>query len=232
MLLFQFLLFLYQPDFVIRQLLELGPPLRRVQRVVFRNIFDSPGDIAQYLLASAERALEYADADEAARVNIRIDRSRHDQVDYGDALALLALSVNAPYPLLNAHRIPRQVVVHHTIAELVVQSLATDFREQHHIETVAVFTRFLETAPQCNALLVRRPAVDHPDAHTVLCEMVVKIAKGVAKTAEQHHLVVGQALLVPNDCAERVEFWVVRIEGSALVEDGLDLRPDGIDGIA
>ena len=43
--------------------------------------------------------------------------------------------------------------------------------------------------------------MDQPDAKTVLAEMVEEIAQGMPEAAEQHDLVVREALLVADDVA-------------------------------
>ena len=147
LLLFQLFLFLYQANFIVCQLLELGLAFLFIQGVVLGDVLYFFGNLPEDLFASTESLLKHADAFEATLINVRVNSARRDQVDDGDALTLLAVAVNATNPLLHPHRVPRQVVVHNAIAELVIQALATDLRKQQNIESIAVLSRSLKHTP-------------------------------------------------------------------------------------
>ena len=207
----QLILLLHQANLVVRQLLQLGLPLSFAQVKVLRDVPDLLGNLAKYFLTASQGALEHADAEQTAFVDVGIYGSRRDQVDDRDALALLAVAVDATDSLFHTHRIPGQVVVHDAVAELVVKPLTTYFRKQQKIKTVRVVTRPFEATAQLDALLVGRPAVDHGDAYTVGYQPLIQIAQGVTEAAEQHDLVVGQCLFVPDDRPKTLEFRIMRI---------------------
>jgi len=76
--LLEFLLFLYQADLVIRQLLQLCPAVILTQGEVLCNVPDFPGDFPQDFLASTQGAIEYSYAQKAPSVDIGIDGARRD----------------------------------------------------------------------------------------------------------------------------------------------------------
>src|SRR3712207_9226669 len=59
-----------------------------------------------------------------------LDRGGHDQVENLDVRRLLAVTVDTADPLLDTHRVPRQVVVEHRRAELEVEALRAHLRRQ------------------------------------------------------------------------------------------------------
>ena len=68
--------------------------------------------------------------------------------------------------------------------------------------------------------------MDHADADTVCPELFIQIGKRVPEAAEQHDLVVGQVLLVPDDFTQGFQFRVVGVEGARFFYDRLNLRTD------
>ena len=202
-----------------------------IQGVVLSDVLYFFGNLPEDLFASTESLLKHADAFEATLINVRVNSARRNQVDDENALTLLAVAVNATNPLLNTHRIPRQVVIHNAIAELVVQTLTTNLREQQDIESIAVLARLLKQTPQFNALLIWRPSVDHGDAHTIRPELLVKIVQRVTKAAEQHDLVVVQGLLLLNDCTQCLQLWIAGIKPTCFLKYTLDLGSDRADSI-
>ena len=65
--------------------------------------------------------------------------------------------MNAPEPLLDAVRIPRQVVVDHQVGALEVDALSRRVRRQQHLHIGVALERLLRLQP----VLATHPAVDH-----------------------------------------------------------------------
>jgi hypothetical protein len=74
--------------------------------------------------------------------------------------------------------------------------------------------------------------MNHSNPKTICLEMFIEIVKRVPKTAEKHHFVVWQALLVSDDITKSVKLGVIRIESMSFLKDGLDSRFYAIDGVA
>jgi len=182
-------------------LLELPLALLLTKLVVLRDVFDLTSDFPEYFLAPSEGVIEDPDAHQAPLVDIRIHGSRRDQVDDGDALALLPVSVDTADALFYPHGIPRKIVVHDAVAELVIETFAADFGKQQQVQAVLILLRLLKTGAKGHTILIRGSPMDQPDAKTVLAEMVEEIAQGMPEAAEQHDLVVREALLVADDVA-------------------------------
>ena len=93
----------------------------------YGNGLDVIGDLAKDVLAGSESLLKDADSRQTSLVNVGVNRAWRDQVVDADELALLAVSVDSPNSLFNPHGIPRQVIVDHAVAELIIEALAADF---------------------------------------------------------------------------------------------------------
>ena len=86
------------------------------------------GDVAKNLFVTANGVLEHADSGQASVINFCINRARCHQVNDSNGLALLPIAVDTTNPLFNPHGIPWQVVVHHAVGKLKVQTFASNLR--------------------------------------------------------------------------------------------------------
>ena len=96
------------------------------------------GDFAQDLLVAAHGVLKDADPPQTTLVDIAIDGIGRHEVDNGHRLALLAVAVDTTDALLDAHGVPRQVIVDQEVAELEVQAFAAHLGGQEHIQRVPI----------------------------------------------------------------------------------------------
>jgi hypothetical protein len=84
-------------------------------------------DLADHVIdATAEVGAHRLELFEQAPEQLPFNRVRRAEVEH-DASVLLADAVDAAHPLLEPNRVPRQVVVHHQVAELEVDALAGCF---------------------------------------------------------------------------------------------------------
>jgi hypothetical protein len=82
------------PDFIIGKLLKPSGALTVGQREILRDLLQPRRDRAQDRLAAADDALEDADAQEAALIDVEVDRARRDDVVDRNGLARLAVLIN------------------------------------------------------------------------------------------------------------------------------------------
>ena len=196
---------------------------------------DFTRDLAQDFLAATDRVMKHADAHQTAFVDVRIHRPWRHQVDNCDALALLAVPIDASDTLFNAHGIPRKVVVDQEVAELKVETFATDLRRQQRVQRVRIVFRKCEAATQLRAFLIRHATVDESEAQTSVRDVSRDIRQRVPEGAESQHLVVDHPVLIPQDLDESLYLGVLRIECFGPLDERLDIGCNlveelGIDG--
>ena len=162
-------------------------PLFRRQTEILRNVPRFPGKIAENLLTVSNGFLKHANPKRTALINVIVHRIRGHKIKDGDAFAFLPVAVNASNPLFNAHGIPRQIVIDHAVAELIVQSLTANLRKKQNVQRVSMFSRKREAFAQGAALLIRDAAVNQSDTDSTRRQFLVKIAQRMEKTAEHHH---------------------------------------------
>src|SRR3954447_13539978 len=103
--------------------------------------------------------LEDAHPEHHAFDDVGLDGSGRGKVENGDLLLRLSDAVDASDALLDLHRVPRQVVVHHCGAELEVETFAGDaVGDQDIVPTGS------EVGHDAPALELRYAAVQHCDA--------------------------------------------------------------------
>ena len=99
----------------------------------------------------------------------------------------LADAVNPAEPLLDAVRVPRQVVVDHEVSALKVDALAGGVGRDEDQDVLVLDERFLDLAP----LLARHAAVDRDDrvlAAQQRAQLADQVVQGVAVLAEDDQL--------------------------------------------
>ena len=79
-----------------------------------------------------EQELEHPQLVSQDPENPVLDRSRAVEVRYMD-VAVLVQAIDSSDPLLDLHRVPRQVVVHYAVGELEVQSLCSSVGRYEHL---------------------------------------------------------------------------------------------------
>ena len=89
-------------------------------------LVDQLGTFFESHLEPLPEALEDTDPNQAARINVGINRSRCDEVVNCDCFTLLPPTVNAANTLVNTHRVPRKVIIDDTVTKLVVQAFASN----------------------------------------------------------------------------------------------------------
>ncbi len=193
MLRFQFLFLADLPDAVVRELLKPLGALFGGQGEAFGDVVDFACDGPEDFLVAAHGVLEHADAQQASFVDVGIDGPRCNEVHDGDGFALLAVAVDAPDPLLDPHGIPWQIVVDEKVAELEIQSFATNFRRQQHVDGLGIFLRQREAAPEVRSVVVGYVAMDEADAHASRRGVAVEVRQCMAEGAENKCLIVRPA---------------------------------------
>ena len=135
----------------------------RGQIEAFRNCAQLLADLAEDFFTRAQRLLKYADAQQAAFVDVGIHRAGGDEVVDDHHFAFLSVTVYTPDALFDPHRVPRQIVIDHAIAELEIQSFAADFGGEQNIQCVGLFLALGKALADVAAVFVRYAAVDHTD---------------------------------------------------------------------
>src|SRR6185437_429801 len=139
-------------------------------------------------LQFANRVLEDADALHDSFDNVGLDGPWRVEVEDADLLLLLADPVDAADPLLDLHRVPGQVVVHHSRAELEVQSFAGHPASQEDLECSGTKVPHDPPAPSRRDPTVQRAAAEG------LTESSVEIPQGSPREREDN-----DALALPHE---------------------------------
>ena len=189
----------------------------------FRDTSKLAGNLAQDLLAAADRVMEHPDTPQAAVVDVRIHRGPGHQIDDRNALAPLAVAVDAADALLDTHRIPGQVVVDQQVAELEVEPLAADLRRQQDVQCIRILLRQREALAKVGPRLVGYAAVHEPAAQSGAPHMSFDIGQRVPEGAEDQGLVVGHTSLVPQDPDEGFHLRVMGIEIVGPLKERFDI---------
>ena len=138
----------------------------------------------------------------------------------------MAAAVDATNALLDAHWVPRKVVIDDAVAELVIETFTADLRKQKDVDCLGVFTLELEAAPHVDPLLVRDVPMHEAHAHSFTVEAIQEVRKGVPEAAEDHEPAVRQRDLLPYHPLQFLDFRVVGVKRFRLTEDvpnfGLD----------
>src|SRR6266496_831525 len=113
-----------------------------------------------------------------------------EEVDHGD-IALLAIPVASPDPLLDALRVPGQIVVNHRLAELKVQAFCAGFGADENFRTRAELV--YEREPDSN--LAARFGSRRETGALLLLPACVRLVRAlvIVYAAEQGDVLVAQA---------------------------------------
>ena len=87
-------------------------------------------------------------------IDIGINGVRCEHIVDIDCLALLPTAVNSSYALFNAHWVPRQVIIDHHIAKLIVQTFAADFCKEKYIQGIRVVLVLLKPFSECHTFFI------------------------------------------------------------------------------
>ena len=160
LLVFELLLFLKATNVIVGKLLE---PFGTFVVCQFEILFDAPdflGNPAENFLATANRMTEDTDPLQASFIDVGINRARRHKVHDADGFALLAVAVDTTDALFNAHRIPRQIVVHAEIAGLEVQTFAAYFGRQQNIQCIRIIPWQREAFAQGRPFIIGNAAMN------------------------------------------------------------------------
>lgn len=84
----------------------------------------------------------------------------------------------------------REIVIHHAIAKLVVETFAANFGKQQQVKAVFILSLLFKAGSKRCSILIRSPPMDQPDTEPIFAKMVEKIAQRMSEAAEQHYFVV------------------------------------------
>ena len=186
-----------------------------LERLVFKGLAQDVED------AAAEGFALHLKLVEEALKDFTLTRVARDQIPEPTDLHL-ADAVNAPKALLDAVRVPGQVVVHHQVGHLKVHAFACGIRrdEDHDVRVLAKLLLCSEP------VLAPRPAVDLDHRHTAeqVAHLLHEVVERVAMLGEDEHLPTSTVL--PKH--DRV---VALQDGGELIPLGIDLRGEHIRGL-
>jgi hypothetical protein len=96
-------------------------------------------------------------------VDVGIYRSRRDEIDDADCFAFLTVAVNTAYPLFHTHGIPRQIIIHEVVAELEVESFASNFGRKKDVDGIRIVFGKREALAKGGALFIMDVAMNNSE---------------------------------------------------------------------
>ena len=109
-----------------------------------------------------------------------------------EAIALLAVAVDAAHALFEPVRIPRDVVVEEDVAALKVDALPSRLSGDQHLDgTFAELLFGIEPAPRFVARAGLHAAVDAADAEAPSLQVFHQVVKGVLELSEEQQPLIG-----------------------------------------
>ena len=169
-----------------------------------------PADITEDLFAFTDAALKNANTRQAAIIDIGINCVAGNNIIDIDNFTHLATAVDTTDSLLNAHRVPGQIIVDHGVTELVVQAFGANFCEQQHINCFRVVLRKLKTVAKLESSVIADAAIDLFNTNTGCFQLLFYVIQGIAECAENDDFVIIRLLLFLNDFKHTVKlgiFW-------------------------
>ena len=125
-----------------------------------------PADFAENLLALTDTSFKDTDAGEAAVINISVHSITGNNIIDVDNFATLASAVDTTDALLDAHGIPRQVIVYHHVTELIVQAFRADFCEKHDVNGFRVVLREFKPSSEIQSVIIFYATIDLLDTES------------------------------------------------------------------
>ena len=168
-----------------------------------------PADFAENLLAFTDAPFKDTDAREAAVINVSVHSITGDNVIDVYNFAPLASAVDTTNALLDAHGIPRQVIVYHHVTELIVQAFRADFCEKHDVNGFRVILREFKPSPEIQPVIIFYATIDLLDTKSRFSQLSFDIIQRVAECAEQDDFVVFRFLFFTDNLEHPIEFRVV-----------------------
>ena len=133
----QFLTFIFElfhlacsGDFVICNFFNLFFTFLLRERRIKNCLIDLLCHIAQNACALTNGVFKNTNTLQATVIDFRINGSFGYNITDDNGITLLTTSINTTNTLLNRHRVPREVIVNHKIAELIIQTFATNLGKQ------------------------------------------------------------------------------------------------------
>ena len=171
-----------------------APFVTRLEEKMAQVLLDRPEDRVE----AADRVDEDSDAVLQHLEYALLDRSLDRQVDDRDGMALPD-PVDAADALLDAHRVPRQVVVDHRVAELEVAALAAGLGGDQDPRS-----RLVTEGGDGIVLLCRLElTVEHADGPAGLAELPGDVRLRVAELREDQNLDERVALAQPREAVDQ-----------------------------
>ena len=168
-----------------------------------------PADFAKNLLAFTDAPFKDTDAREAAVINVSVHSITGDNVIDVYNFAPLASAVDTTNALLDAHGIPRQVIVYHHVTELIVQAFRADFCEKHDVNGFRVILREFKPSPEIQPVITFNATIDLLDTKSRFSQLSFDIIQRVAECAEQDDFIIFRFLLFSDNLEHPIEFRVV-----------------------
>jgi len=187
---FQAFLFFDQPDGILRDLAGLFFSLRG-REVGVAGEFEQTLDnrlLAEDLLTIADCIAKDSEAFEAPEEDALFNSAGGNEIENEHLLTALTKTINAPDALFEAHGIPRDVVIDHTFAKLIIKALATNLRRKQDIHCVMIGSRLPKPGAQVFSLFVLSLTGHHGDAITGRSQFALQIVESVEKIGKDEQL--------------------------------------------
>ena len=120
----------------------------------------------------------------------------------------MSATVDTTDSLFDCHRIPWQVIVDHKVTELVVQTFATNFCEQKHLQCRRIFRRKLKTLTECQTLLIFHTTVHLCHAVSFSDKGLFHIIQCMTERTEQDNLVILLVALILHNFQQPVQLFI------------------------
>ena len=207
-LVLEFVKLLYSSDLIISHLFKLASAFFIGKRSIYRNLFDLRTDLAKNSFTFTDALFKNTDTKQTALINIRINGIIRDYiVDIYD-LALLSATVNSTDSLLNAHRVPRKIIVDHHIAELIVKTFRANLGKEQNINGVFIFLGQLKLLAKFVTCIILDATVNLLHAQALCSQFLLQICERMTEGTEQNDFIIFSVLLFFDDFKNAIEFGI------------------------
>ena len=200
--------FLYTSDLIISHLFKLTSAFFIGKRSIYRNLFDLSTDLAKDCFAFTDTLFKNTNTEQATLINIRINGVIRDYVVNVYNLTLLSATVNSTDSLLNAHRVPRKVIVDHHVAELIVKTFRAYLCKEQDINRIFIFFRQFKLLAKLVTRIVLYATVNLLHSQSFGTQFLLQICKRMAEGAEQNDFIIFNGLLFFDDFEYTIKFGI------------------------
>ena len=121
----------------------------------------------------------------------------------------MSATINTTNSLLDSHRVPRQVIVNHRIAELIVKTFGSYFSEQEHIQSIGISFIKFKSLTKLAASFILDATVNLSNTYAGILELFEEIRQRVSKRTEENDFVVFLLLLFLYDVEDAIKLGIV-----------------------